>query len=232
MISLFFLACNSGPIDAPPWAEIEFVVPDAETGYEVLLSEDEQETGNMGRMLPFSLMVSYGDENVPTHVSADNTVDGGDNPAAGLENIRVELLSKSTGLYIIPSLARQVETTPWDGYTAEDWQNVCTIDGNFVPNEDWCLFTYVDDDIVYTDYNHLANYYRDGDDNDVDNADPENVQTPNYYIGSTDNRGLLTGWIFIDYFESDSGGSFQVAQLQAYSGAAYDILEITAMGQE
>ena len=71
----------------------------------------------------------------------------------------------------------------------------------FFPAEDWCLFTYVDDGIVYTDYNHLANYYRDGDNDDVDDPEASSVQTPNYYIGTTDNRGVISGWLFIDYFE-------------------------------
>ena len=61
---------------------------------------------NMGRVLPFGPMVKYG-EDAPLHVSSDNTSDAEGNPAMGIENVRVELLSKSTGLYIIPSLSRQ-----------------------------------------------------------------------------------------------------------------------------
>jgi hypothetical protein len=231
MISLLFLACSSGPIDAPPYAVLEFKIPD-DNGYEVLLSSDEQDIGNMGRVLPFSVMVRLGEENVPEHLELDNTTESGTIPAVGMENIKVELLSKSTGLYIIPSLARQVEDTPWSEYTGDDWTSICTVDGNFVATEDWCLFTYVDENNVYTDYNHLANYYRDGDNDDVNDADPLDVQTPNYYIGTTDNRGLLSGWIFIDYFEGSSDGDLQIAQLQAFSGAAYDVLDVQAMGSE
>ena len=72
---------------------------------------------------------------------------------------------------------------------------------------------------------------RDGDNDDVNDADPLDVQTPNYYIGATDDRGLLSGWIFIDYFEGSSDG-LQIAQLQAFSGAAYDVLDVQAMGSE
>ena len=229
MISLLLFACSSNSLDAPPYAEIEFQVPD-DNGYEVLLSESEQLINNMGRVLPFSLMVKYG-EDAPLHVSSDNTSNAEGNPAMGIENVRVELLSKSTGLYIIPSLSRQVEEVPWEGVTAADWESICTVDGNFFPAEDWCLFTYVDDGIVYTDYNHLANYYRDGDNDDVDDPEASSVQTPNYYIGTTDNRGVISGWLFIDYFEG-SEGNLEPAQLQAYSGTAYDVLDITAMGAE
>ena len=77
----------------------------------------------------------------------------------------------------------------------------------------------------------MANYYRDGDNDDVDDPEASSVQTPNYYIGTTDNRGVISGWLFIDYFEGGDN-NLQPAQLQAYSGTAYDVLDITAMGAE
>ena len=211
MISLLFVACSSNSLDAPPYAEIEFQVPD-DSGYEVLLSESEQLINNMGRVLPFSLMVKYG-EDAPT-CNGDNTSNAEGNPAMGIENVRVELLFQIAGLYIIPSHSRQVEEVPWEGVTAADWKVSVTVDGNFFPPEDWCLFTYVDDGAIITlpNYNHLARYHRDGDNDDVNDPEASSVQTPNYYIGTTDNRGVISGWLFIDYFEG-SEGNLEPAQL-------------------
>lgn len=106
-----------------------------------------------------------------------------------LENIMVEVEAPSTGgVYVLPQEAVMTvdfPTTDDDITSAEDVKEACTDDeGNFDNTEEWCAWYYDEDNDTFYQFGY--NY-----------ADAGGY-APTYFIGQTDNRGLLRVFFFID----------------------------------
>jgi hypothetical protein len=115
-----------------------------------------------------------------------------------LEHIEVEVLSHANGVYLIPGQAVQLvsypEATvdPTDENAIED---ACTdANGNFRSDPEWCAWYF---DTESGQYYQLSGQYI---------ATSSNY-APNYFVGKTDNRGLLKLFIYVDSLPASGAGA-------------------------
>jgi hypothetical protein len=135
-----------------------------------------------------------------------------------LEHIEVEVLSHSNGVYIIPGQALQLVSYPEASVDPTDEkaiEDACTdADGNFRSDPEWCAWYY---DTESGQYYQLSGQY----------ISTSSNYAPNYFVGKTDNRGLLKLYLYVDSLQAqgvggaeDGGGVvvFQSAQVSASIG--------------
>ena len=129
-----------------------------------------------------------------------------------LENVIVEVEAPSTGgAYVLPQEAVMTvdfPTTDDDITSDADVREACTDDeGNFDNTEEWCAWYYDEDNDTF--YQFGSNY-----------ADAGGY-APTYFIGQTDNRGLMRIYHFIDCVGSE-------IDIEANIGTAQDTFTISA----
>lgn len=119
-----------------------------------------------------------------------------------LENIEVEVISNSGGVYLLPPEALRVADFPSipDGLSMSDCVDE---DGNFDNTVyEWCGWVY---DTVRGSYIEFGSDY-------ADNGDGGDPFRPTYMTSATDDRGLLRFFAYVDAL-AESGDSFDNAQI-------------------
>jgi len=190
------IGCVNGAIPAPASARIE--VPDG-----ISVNWDAEYNGYHDKIgvVAFSYLYVYDSEdNFP------------------LEHIEVEVVSHSSGVYIIPGQAVQLVSYPEASVDPTDEnavQDACTdADGNFRSDPEWCAWYY---DTESGQYYQLSGQY----------ISTSSNYAPNYFVGKTDNRGLLKLFLYVDSLpaqgeegDEEGGGniSFSTAEVSASIG--------------
>ncbi len=128
---------------------------------------------NIGTVLMTDMFVYDSDENLP------------------LEHIEVEVVVNAGGTYVIPAEAVQLvgyPETSVDPTDADAIRDACTDgDGNFKSDPEWCAW--------YWD-TETGQYYQIGGQYISTSAN----YSPNYFVGKTDNRGILNMYLYVDWF--------------------------------
>ena len=114
-----------------------------------------------------------------------------------LEHIEVEVLSHSNGVYIIPGQAVQLVSYPEASVDPTDQaaiEDACTDgSGNFRSDPEWCAWYY---DTGNGQYYQLSGQY----------ISTSSNYAPNYFVGKTDNRGLLKVFLYVDSLPATGDG--------------------------
>lgn len=126
-----------------------------------------------------------------------------------MDNIQVELLSNSAGVYLIPSSAVKLVGGP-----AEVSEDQCFDgDGNYLENApDECYWLY---DSSGDQYIQFA-------------SDFANVYKPNYMMGATDEHGILRSYVYVDAMPEDSDGQYTDAAVSVMLGHLTDTFTIAS----
>jgi hypothetical protein len=115
-----------------------------------------------------------------------------------LEHIEVEMVSAWGGVYMIPAEAVKLVSYPETTVDPNDKdaiRNACTDDdGNFKSEPEWCAWYW---DTESGQYYQIGGQYISTDSN----------YSPNYFIGKTNNRGLLKFYLYVDAMPSVGGAS-------------------------
>ncbi len=119
-----------------------------------------------------------------------------------LEHIEVEMLSAWSGVYLIPAEAVKLVSYPETSVDPTDEQAIkdaCTDeDGNFKSEPEWCAWYW---DTDSGQYYQIGGQYIATDSN----------YSPNYFIGKTNNRGLLKFYLYVDAMPAMGGGGEEAA---------------------
>lgn len=106
-----------------------------------------------------------------------------------LESIEVEMLSNFGGVYLIPAEAVKLVGYPEatvDPTDTDAIKDACTDEnGNFVSDPEWCAW-YWDTDTQQ--YYQIGGQY----------VATASEYAPNYFVGRTNNRGILEFYIYVD----------------------------------
>lgn len=138
-----------------------------------------------------------------------------------LQNIEVEVISNSSGVYLLPPEALQVVDYPSipEGYSTDDCVDD---DGNFSSEEyEWCGWVY---DTVSGSYYEFGTGYADND------GDGE-AFNPTYMLGATDRYGLLRIYVYVDALAA-SGESYANAQIVGSIGHDSAVFEVGPGGSD
>ena len=174
--------------------------------------------------LPDDVAISWSDEYNEEHdqigmfIMSDLAVLGPDGRA--LDSVNVEVLSNWGGVYLLPVTAVKTVDYPSSGSgidTYEQFIAACDSDGDGVIDpqaEDWCSWYW---DEYSEQFFELASDY-----SDVDEFGP------NYYLGTTDHRGLLRMYIYVDSLPG-TDGSYTDVSISASIGVAAGSFLITAL---
>jgi hypothetical protein len=154
---------------------------------------------NVGTVLMTDMFVYDSEENMP------------------LEHIEVEVVINGGGVYAIPAEAVQLVGYPEasvDPSEAGAIKDACTDDeGNFKSDPEWCAW-YWDTD--------SGQYYQIGGQYIATSSN----YAPNYFVGQTDNRGILNMYLYVDWFKANgeevSGGDEEESDIK-YSFSATTI---------
>lgn len=132
-----------------------------------------------------------------------------------LENIEIEVMSNSGGVYLLPPESLRVGDYPAipDGLSLSDCVDE---NGNFDNTTyEWCGWVY---DTVTGSYIEFGSDY-------ADNGDGGDPFRPTYVKSATDDRGLLRVFVYVDAL-AESGDSFENAQIVGTIGvdtAAFEV---------
>ncbi len=130
---------------------------------------------NVGTVLMTDIFVYDSDEDLP------------------LEHIEVEVVVNGGGTYVIPAEAVQLvgypeaSVDPTDAGAIED---ACTDEnGNFKSDPEWCAWYW---DTESGQYYQIGGQY----------ISTSSNYSPNYFVGKTDNRGILNMYLYVDWFSA------------------------------
>ncbi len=126
-----------------------------------------------------------------------------------MNNIQVELLSNTSGVYLIPSSAVKLVAGP-----AEVSEEQCVdADGNYLDDApDECYWIYDSSGDQYIQFaSDFANSYK-----------------PNYMRGATDGSGILRAYIYVDAMPEDSAGNYIDAAISVMLGHVTETFTIVA----
>jgi hypothetical protein len=114
-----------------------------------------------------------------------------------LEHIEVEMLSNWGGVYLIPAEAVQLVGYPEASIDPTDQEAIreqCTdSDGNFKSDPEWCAWYW---DTETQQYYQIGGQY----------IATANNYSPNYFVGRTNNRGILEFYLYVDALPGTEGG--------------------------
>ena len=130
---------------------------------------------NVGTVLMTDLFVYDSDENLP------------------LEHIEVEVVINGGGVYAIPAEAVQLVGYPEasvDPTNAQAIRDACTDEaGNFKSDPEWCAWYW---DTESGQYYQIGGQY----------ISTSSNYSPNYFVGKTNNRGILNMYMYVDWFKA------------------------------
>lgn len=130
---------------------------------------------NRGTVLMTDLFVYDSDEDMP------------------LEHIEVEVVITGGGVYAIPAEAVQLVGYPEasvDPTDADAIRNACTDeDNNFKSDPEWCAWYW---DTESGQYYQIGGQY----------ISTSSNYSPNYFVGQTNNRGILEMYLYVDWFKA------------------------------
>jgi hypothetical protein len=137
-----------------------------------------------------------------------------------LDSVEVEVLSNWGGVYLLPITAVKTVDYPSSGAgidTYEQFLAACDSDDDGVIDaeaEDWCSWYWDSSSDQFfelaSDYSDVAEF------------------GPNYFLGATDNRGLLRIYIYVDSLPG-SDGTYTDVSISASIGVATGSFLITAL---
>ncbi len=126
-----------------------------------------------------------------------------------LEHIEVEMLSNWGGVYLIPAEAVQLVGYPEasvDPTDQEAIRDACTdADGNFKSDPEWCAWYW---DTETQQYYQIGGQY----------ISTANNYAPNYFVGRTNNRGILEFYLYVDALPGGEEGGYGAASVSASIG--------------
>ena len=170
------VACSSGPFPAPYDAVIS---TDVSTVY-VANSETFYYTEGIGAAIMANILVT-----APDNASGE---------PVPLNNIQVTVQGPTRGVYLLPQSAVNRVLVPEAEGCGNDWSD--TTDGS----TDLCAYAVeADGDALGASYLQLNGTYR----NAAGVTEDGSAYGPNYISGSTNSRGLLPLWIFVDALPAD-----------------------------
>jgi hypothetical protein len=125
-----------------------------------------------------------------------------------LEQIEVEMLSNWGGVYLIPAEAVQLVGYPEASVDPTDQdaiRDACTdADGNFKSDPEWCAWYW---DTETQQYYQIGGQY----------ISTANNYSPNYFVGRTNNRGILEFYLYVDALPG-GGEGYGAASVSASIG--------------
>jgi hypothetical protein len=151
--------------------------------------------------MPGDVVVAWSDEyneiedQVGMFIFADIGVDGPD--GRPLDSIEVEVMSSWAGVYLLPVTAVKTVDYPSSGAGIETYEQLvaaCDADGDGIIDasaDDWCSWYW---DASSGEFYELASDFA-----SVDGYGPT------YHIGSTDSRGLMRVYIYVDSLPGSDG---------------------------
>jgi len=180
LLPLALFACSSGPWPAPGSA----VLSDLED-FEIVPSSAHVSQDGIGTLILGDIMV-YDEMS-----------------EMALNNIEVEILTGWSGIYVLPESAVklvQYPQPPADVASGDavpaDYCDIEPADGEIDSNApDWCSWWWDTDTAAFFEFG--SDYA----------MSPENFQ-PTYMIGSTNSRGILRFYLYVDSLPNDDGEDF------------------------
>jgi hypothetical protein len=146
---------------------------------DIILSWDISVNGahdNRGTVLMTDMFVYDSDEDLP------------------LEHIEVEVVITGGGVYAIPAEAVQLVGYPEasvDPTDAAAIQDACEDEnGNFKSDPEWCAWYW---DTESGQYYQIGGQY----------ISTSSNYSPNYFVGQTNNRGILEMYLYVDWFKAE-----------------------------
>jgi len=132
-----------------------------------------------------------------------------------LEHIEVEVVVNGGGIYVIPAEAVQLVGYPEasvDPTDSDAIRDACTDDeGNFKSDPEWCAWYW---DTESGQYYQIGGQY----------ISTGNNYSPNYFVGRTDNRGILNLYLYADWFGASGEESVDDEEVEIkYSFSSTDI---------
>ena len=204
MSSIGFTACTVNQIDAPFGSQVVLSSGDIDLAW----SAEANEFDLSGTLYYFDVMV-VNSENQP------------------LENIKVEISSNFSGVYLIPQESVQLVSYPGlpaDIQSTDDVKEACSDDnGNYILAEDWCAWYW---DTTTQQFYQFSGTYA----NAFTYSDTAGYYwyAPTLLSGQTDGRGILRVYSMIDMMPSLPTGGFGKVQILANIGVDSESFDITA----
>ncbi|MEC8278850.1 MAG: hypothetical protein VXZ96_16555 [Myxococcota bacterium] len=205
LLSSFGLsACTVNQIDAPYGSQVVLSSGDVTLAW----SEEANEFDLAGTLLYFDVMVVNSD-NVP------------------LENVKVEISSSFSGVYLIPQEAVQLVSYPGlpaNVQSTDDVKDACSDDnGNYILAEDWCAWYW---DTSTQQFYQFAGTYA----NAFSYSDTAGYYwyAPTLMSGQTDGRGLLRVYSMVDMMPVSDLEGFGDVQILASIGVDSESFDISA----
>jgi hypothetical protein len=142
--------------------------------------------------LPWDISVNGAHDNRGTVLMTDMFVYDSDEDLP-LEHIEVEVVITGGGVYAIPAEAVQLVGYPEasvDPTDADAIRDACTdSDGNFKSDPEWCAWYW---DTESGQYYQIGGQY----------ISTSSEYSPNYFVGQTNNRGILEMYLYVDWFKT------------------------------
>lgn len=205
LLSCFALsACTVNQIDAPFGSQVVLSSGDITLAW----SSEANEFDLAGTLFFFDVMV-VNDENEP------------------LENIKVEVSSNFSGVYLVPQEAVELVSYPGlpaDIQSTDDVKEACSDEnGNYILAEDWCAWYW---DTTTQQFYQFAGTYA----NAFSYSDTAGYYwyAPTLMSGQTDGRGLLRVYSMIDMMPLAGEGTFGDVQILASIGVDSESFDISA----
>jgi hypothetical protein len=191
--------CVQGAIPAPASARIK-APSDISIAWRASYNDQHDQ---VGMVLWQDLMVyDSGDDNMP------------------LESIEVEVTSGYNGVYLIPAEAVKLVGYPEASVDPSDQaaiEDACTDEyGAFMSDPEWCAWYW---DTESQQFYEVGSQYV---------ATSANY-APNYFVGRTDNRGLLRVYMYVDVMpvygdtESSAFGSVQIVSSIGVDSSSFEV---------